>query len=124
MTGNLISSILPRTALAVVLAALALPALAGSAAADTPQRGKVRLGWNIKARYSAVDLERPVGRAALLAGVEKAAHKLCDGAMVRSDRRACEQHVVATIMTNASETERTALSLAQLERNTVAQAMR
>jgi UrcA family protein len=125
MTAKLtITNLLPRTALAVVLAALALPALAAPAAADTPKSGKVRMGWNIEARYSGVDLDRPVGRAALLAGVEKAAHKLCDGDMVRSDRRACEQNVVAIFMKNASETERTALTLAQDERNTVAQAMR
>jgi UrcA family protein len=124
MNAEKITSILPRTALAVVLAAMAVSALAGSAQADTRQSGKVRLSWNVEARYSGVDLDRPIGRAALLRGVEKAAHKLCDGDMVRSDRRACEQNVVATFMKNASEPERTALALAQDERNTVAQAMR
>jgi UrcA family protein len=122
MTAKLNERVLPR----ILVAALALPVLGASAAhADyRTESGEVRLTWLNVVQYRNLDTADARHRQILLDRVEAEAHKLCDGDMVRSDRRACKASLVAKAMNSVSEPVRGALALAQAERNSVAQAMR
>jgi UrcA family protein len=122
MTTKL-TGILPRLFTAAVIGVVALPALGAPAHADT-QTGKIRITQDVTVRYQNLDFSNPLDRQALLARVEKEAAKFCDGYMVRADRRDCENRLVINAMKANPETERRALALALVERNTVAQAMR
>jgi UrcA family protein len=115
-----------RTLAAIVVAALTLPVLGASAAhADTGmESGQVQLSWSSVVKYRNLDPADSRHRQILLKRVESEARKLCNGGMVRSDRRACEKALLAKSMQTASEPVRNALALAQAERNGVAQAMR
>ena len=125
-SAKLIASILPRTVVTILFAALALPVLGASTAhAEAgPQTGKVYLTHDTVVRYRNVDFDSGPDRQALLAKVEKEARKFCDGYMVKVDRRDCENRLVINAMKTAPDGLQRAIALALVERKGVAQAMR
>lgn len=107
----------PRFALLTTLALLALPAPA------LAEDGAFKVGSSFVVRFERLDTTTPAGRALLLAQIERAAAKLCEGVFTRAKRQACAAEAVQSTLSAHPDLAAT-IQLARLERDGVQQAQR
>ncbi|MEZ6030247.1 MAG: UrcA family protein [Hyphomonadaceae bacterium] len=100
----------------LVAAAVALPAQADD--------GLWKVGNGYVIRFEQLDLSQPADRQVLLAQVERAAAKLCEGQRPLSRRRACAEDAAAKSAKALSPTLRASLDIARFERDGQQQAQR
>ena len=98
----------------VSAAVIATAMLASTAAQAEPGAWQVGEGYVI--RYQDLDLRQPSGQQALLARVQRSAHRACAGLLLSADERACEQRAIEQSLVRADPAARRALQLALADR--------
>lgn len=101
--------------LALAVTAAALPAQA--------EDGVWKVGTGYVVRFENLDLSEPADRQVLLAQIERAAAKACEG-QLPNKRRACAVEAIATATKGFSPGLRASLDVARFERDGQMQAQR
>lgn len=109
-------AILRTSCLATLLAAAALPASA--------EDGVWKVGASYVIRFDQLDMSQAADRRVLLAQVERAAEKLCEGQRPLARRRACAADAVAKSSSTLGPALRASLDVARFERDGQQQAQR
>jgi UrcA family protein len=109
---------LPATA-AATLIALTLGAPRAHA-----EDGVWKVGTGYVIRFEKLDLTRPADRQILLAQVERAASRLCEGEHTTNRRRSCARQTLADVEAKLDLGLRASLDVARFERDGIQQAQR
>lgn len=107
---------LRTTVLAAALAITALPAHADD--------GVWKVGTGYVVRFESLDLSLPADRQVLLAQIERAAEKACDGLRTEARRHACAADAISQSTKALSPNLRASLDVARFERDGQQQAQR
>ena len=107
-----------------ILVATPLLAVAFTGAPAQAGDGVWRVGQGYVIRFEKLDLSRAADRQLLLAQVEHAAGKLCEGERPALRRESCAAETLRSIKETAGPSLRATLDVARFERDGVMQAQR
>lgn len=108
-----------RTLVATTLIALAIPAATARA-----EDGIWKVGDGYVIRFEKLDLSSPMDRQVLLAQIERAADRMCDGQRPAAARETCKAETIRSMKVSVAPHLRATLDIARFERDGIQQAQR